>query len=209
MGALLSACSDYSSSADEKFSASVVCPENMRGSFTDSRDGQEYKFTTIGNQVWMAENLKFDDGSLCVEDSCSPKGRIYGMNPALASCPTGWHLPSKDEWFELFDNVGGIDSAGIRLKATNGWIPLNSGQLSNGTDDCGFGLQPIPASSAFTNGLGGKKNDGYIALLWTSSRSFANDYSMEGVYFETQTIRATVMTYYDEWDYLSVRCVKN
>lgn len=118
MGALLSACSDYSSSADEKFSASVVCPENMRGSFTDSRDGQEYKFTTIGNQVWMAENLKFDDGSLCVEDSCSPKGRIYGMNPALASCPTGWHLPSKDEWFELFNNVGGIDSAGIRLKAT-------------------------------------------------------------------------------------------
>jgi uncharacterized protein (TIGR02145 family) len=29
------------------------------GSFTDSRDGQEYGCVIIGNQVWMAENLKY------------------------------------------------------------------------------------------------------------------------------------------------------
>ncbi|WP_283160537.1 FISUMP domain-containing protein, partial [Fibrobacter sp. UWB1] len=157
---LFSACSDNGSSAEDVFVASEVCPENMRGTFTDARDGQVYKYTTIGNQVWMAENLRFDDGSWCAEDTCSSKGRIYGMQNALVACPIGWHLPNLNEWNELFNSVGGVDSAGLRLKAAVGWTPLNPGQLSNGTDDCGFTLLPIPVSGIASNGLGGKKNDG-------------------------------------------------
>ena len=206
---LLSACSEDSTSAsDATFDASVVCPDNLRGTFVDTRDGQVYKYTTIGNQVWMAENLNYDDGSVCVEATCSSRGRIYGMQKALVACPAGWHLPSEGEWLVLFNSVGGIDSAGLRLKATYGWTPLNPGQLSNGTDDCGFALMPIPVSGIASNGLGGKKNDGYVALLWTSSRG-TNDYTMNGVFFETQTLAARTMTYYDTWDYLSVRCIKD
>ena len=216
-----SACSDDGSSASEEpvdtFDASVVCPadgvnaygEPNRGTFTDARDGQVYKYATIGNRVWMAENLKYDDGSVCAEKTCSSKGRIYGMQNALLACPDGWHLPSRDEWKKLFNDVGGSDSAGYRLKATEGWTPLNPGWASNGTDDCGFTLLPIPASSTATNGGGGNKHDGYIALLWTSSRGTSNDYTMDGVFFETQTLEARMMTYYDTWDYLSIRCVKN
>lgn len=206
---LFSACSDDGSSAEYVFDASVVCPENMRGTFTDVRDGQVYKYTTIGNQVWMAENLNYDDGSWCAEDTCSLKGRIYGMQNALVACPTGWHLPSSDEWKELFNNVGSADSAGMRLKAAAGWTPMNPGQLSNGTDDCGFTLLPIPVSGIASNGLGGKKNDGYVALLWTSNRASTNDYTMDGVVFETQALGARITTYYDEWDYLSIRCVRD
>ena len=157
----------------------------------------------------MAENLKYDDGSVCAEKTCSSKGRIYGMQNALLACPDGWHLPSRDEWKKLFNDIGGSDSAGYRLKATEGWTPLNPGWASNGTDDCGFTLLPIPASSTATNGGGGNKHDGYIALLWTSSRGTSNDYTMDGVFFETQTLEARMMTYYDTWDYLSIRCVKN
>jgi uncharacterized protein (TIGR02145 family) len=216
---LLIACSDNGTSAESEgtFDANIACPvdglnafgEPNRGTFTDERDGQVYKYTTIGNQVWMAENLKFNDSSPCAEESCSSKGRIYGMTNALKSCPNGWHLPSNDEWQELFKSVGGIDSAGIRLKATAGWTPLNAGQASNGTDDCGFTLLPIPVSGIYTNSYGGKKNDGYAAITWTSSLASSDDYSMLGILIETQNIYAKVTTYYDEWDYLSVRCVKD
>lgn len=54
----LAACSDNSASAEE-FNAASICPESGRGTFIDERDGQVYKYTTIGNQVWMAENLRY------------------------------------------------------------------------------------------------------------------------------------------------------
>ena len=218
---ILSACFDNGTSADDSsFNASKVCPvdgnnaygEPNRGSFTDTRDGQVYKYTTIGNQVWMAQNLSYDDGSPCAEDPCSIKGREYDLKSMKTSCPAGWHLPTETEWRLLFDNVGGIDSAGYHLKVTSGWIPLNPGQLANGTDDCGFSLLPIPVKGAYQNHFisvdDPKVNDGYVALFWTGNPPEDDDYKTSGILFETQKVSPNILDYFYN-DKLSVRCVKD
>ena len=212
--ALSTACSENSSSAEDSFDASVVCPteglnaygEPNRGTFIDERDGRTYKYTSIGNQVWMAENLNVEiENSSCADEACL-KGRIYAQPTAPSACPAGWHLPTHKEWLTLFENMGGADTAGYRLKATAGWLPLNPGELSNGTDDCAFGVLPIPITSIYTT-TSPNKQDGYAALLWTAD---VNNLAKKtiGIVFESQTIKAKHINY-AQYDWLSIRCVKD
>src|SRR5574344_1416783 len=58
--------------------------ETTSGTFTDSRDGNEYNWAQIGNQVWMAENLAYlpsvnmvADGS---EDAAGSYYYVYGYD---------------------------------------------------------------------------------------------------------------------------------
>jgi uncharacterized protein (TIGR02145 family) len=97
---------------------------------TDS-DGNEYRTVTIGNQEWMAENLRtsrFTDGSeipmvndqaawlnanygvWCWYDTLNindvPYGKLYNwyaVNDTRGVCPTGWHVPTDAEWTTLID----------------------------------------------------------------------------------------------------------
>lgn len=109
--------------------------------FTDPRDGNVYKTVTIGNQVWMAENLKYlpdvsgpnsrsgttpnyyvygyygtyvTDAKATV--NYSTYGVLYNWPAALTACPAGWHLPSDAEWTELTNPLGEFNDVGSKLK---------------------------------------------------------------------------------------------
>ncbi|MDR3000126.1 MAG: fibrobacter succinogenes major paralogous domain-containing protein [Fibromonadaceae bacterium] len=103
-------------------------------SFSDSRDGQEYKAAKIGQQVWMAGNLNYKtEDSWCYdneESNCEKYGRLYTWSAAKDACPDGWNLPSADEWNGLIKTVG--DKAAKTLKS----------KVWNGTDNYGFSALP-------------------------------------------------------------------
>jgi len=171
------------------------------GTFTDSRDGQTYKTVAIGGKMWMAENLNYKKGkSWCYDNNnsnCGKYGRLYDWETAKSVCPSGYHLPSRQEWDNLVTAVGGKDAAGKKLKARSGW---NSN--GNGTDEYGFSALP----GGYRGSVGSVFKAGNFGLWWTATEADADDAYNRYIYYN----------YYNaDEDYngkssgLSVRCVED
>ena len=71
--------------------------------------------------------------------------RLYIWAAAMKACPTGWHLPSVEEWDILINQFGGQRMAGLALKSTSGWK-----DGGNGTNSSGFNV--VPAGDRSSNG---------------------------------------------------------
>lgn len=138
------------------------------GTFTDTQDGQTYKTIQIGNQVWMAENLKatrlndgtaiqlvtgnsawsnraspgycwYNNDEVTKKDSYGALYNWYAVNIGKL-CPTGWHVPKDNEWATLTTYIGGEDVSGGKLKETGTtfWNSPNNGA----TNETGFTARP-------------------------------------------------------------------
>ncbi len=187
-----------SSFASVQSSSSTTVSDS--GMFTYSR--VTYRIVTIGEQIWMAENFKFDvNDSYCYNDSasyCTKYGRLYTWAAAKTACPSGWHLPTKTEFEDLFTAVGGQSVAGKMLKSTSGW---NSG--GNGTDAYSFSALPVGYRR---RNYGSSTAEGNYAFFWSSTEDFSGypyymflDYGNDGALFSV-----------GEPSYMySVRCVKD
>ena len=178
-------------------------PYNPATHFCDFRDSTIYRFVTIGTQTWMAENLNFEtDSSYCYNDSakyCSKYGRFYAWTAAMTACPSGWRLPTKEEFETLFSAVGGQSTAGSVLKSTSGWYGI-------GNDSDAFAFSALPAGIRGLSGDYGYEGD--YAFFWSSTEYLSYDaynmylYSLnDGAYLERHDK-------YDGYGF-SVRCLKD
>jgi len=174
----------YYSSSDEVI---VVFRKMEYGSVTDY-DGNIYKTVTIGNQEWMAENLEvshYPDGTAIphiaryewgnLEDNNTDDayykenfykyGALYTYAAAKNACPTGWHLPSDEEWTELEDYITNDGYSGLEgksLKCLIGWM-----FDGNGTDIYGFSALP----GGILNCEGYFNNLDYSGTWWSITES--------------------------------------
>jgi uncharacterized protein (TIGR02145 family) len=130
-------------------------------------DGNLYHTVTIGTQIWIVENLKttrYNDStpiplvtdsaawnSLTTPGYCwynndtankNTYGAIYNWFTVNTGklAPTGWHVPSDDEWTTLTTYLGGESIAGGKLKetGTTHWRTPNLGA----TNENGFTALP-------------------------------------------------------------------
>ncbi len=177
--------------------------EIEKGSFTDARDGQSYKTVVIGDQVWMAENLNYKVyPSYCFdneESNCELYGRLYAWSAAMSACPSGWHLPSKDEFETLLSAVGGQEFAGKKLKSSEGW----NGD-GNGTDAYGFSALPACKSqiSGSCDGIG------YCTHFWSSTIADDAEKNPYNMYLYHNQAKASLTSNWDREEGYSVSCVK-
>lgn len=119
------------------FELSCFCQKGE--SFTDKRDKQTYTKVKIGEQVWMAENLRFatKSGSLCYEnkkENCEKYGRLYNWNAAVHACPEGWRLPNEKDWEEL-ERFLGMSKKEMKVR---GWRGTDQGDRLKEGGDTGF-----------------------------------------------------------------------
>ena len=85
-------------------------------------DGNTYNAVQIGEQIWMAENMRTtkarDGRKIALDNRASTEiphrycpgndpqnvpryGYLYNWAAAMKICPQGWHLPTDDEWTQL------------------------------------------------------------------------------------------------------------
>ncbi len=170
------------------------------GTLADSRDGQTYKTVKIGDQVWMAENLNYENGnSMCYSDDstkCGKSGRIYTWDAAKEVCPSGWHLPDTTEWVALFSAVGTRGMAGRNLKSTTGWA-----DNGNGVDAYGFSVLPI----AFWDDPDFIARDEY-ALFWSSTEVDADKAELQHFYMSYDSV---IHGSFSKKMAVSIRCLKD
>jgi len=168
----------------------------------------------IGSQIWHKCNLKVVPSKgahacLCNKpENCDKYGRLYDWEAAMSACPSGFHLPTTEEWSILVNYAGGEDVAGDKLKATSGWRERDG--YHNGTDDFGFAALP---AGMYTYTLGGAFAGGGDDTDWLTATEYDGDASRvytRRIYGHQKWISNSTYYYSDKTMELhSVRCVKD
>jgi len=186
---------------------------------------------TIGEQVWMKENLNCNvNGSKCQinqESNCDTYGRLYNWATAMnlpascnssycssqinakhqGICPSGWHIPNDADWNVLMKFVNPScsdysDCAGAGTKLKSSNLWISYSGDPKGTDEYGFSALP----GGYGDSVGSFGDVGIDGLWWSATESNANYAFYRGMYYNYE--------YVDRYDYyknnlFSVRCLQD
>jgi len=178
--------------------------------FVDERDFTVYWTTAVNGSVWFAQNLDYAliDFSWYYENSPANKvyGRLYSghaLNTRKDSiCPSGWHIPSQQEWTEMINASGGLKAAGIQLKEASDLYWRSSKNERNNKS----GMTVLPAGSR--DSKPSFANLGKYTIFWSSTPNP----KIPGSYytFDLGFMRDNIITEPGDpnWSY-SIRCVKD
>ncbi len=190
-------------------------------------EGNTYKTFRIGEQVWMAENLRstiLNDGKAITlaSDSTTWKnldspaycwydnnvsfkdnyGALYNGYTAVNNniCPAGWHIPSLEEWQTLINFIGDSLNAGGKMKeaGTLNWHNPNTGaDNSSGFSAQGAGIRYFQGTFSSLLDYSG---------LWSSTGSGDSEQWFLGLYYGSSS--ASLEHRKKNYGF-SIRCVKD
>jgi len=211
----------------DPYSKFVVQQELEKGTVTDI-DGNVYKTVKIGDQWWMAENLrttKYNDGisipnvtnvtswaalttgAYCWYDNDisykNPYGALYNWYAVNTRklAPIGWHVASDAEWTTLTDYLGGESVAGGKLKESGyiHWLSPNIGA----TNESGFSALPAGRRS----NQGSFVDIGSSGKWWSSTESSTSSAVTRNMYNNYGDVLRSDYLYFKGSGF-SVRCIK-
>ena len=221
----------------------VSCKKNPTSSNNPTTlmdiDGIVYETVFIGDQIWMAENLKvthyrngeeipivtsdtewsnLTTGAYSSYDNDNNNVDTYGLlynwyavNDNRNLAPTGWHVPTDEEWKQLEMYLGmGLSEAddtgcrdtdeGNKLKETGiaHWNIPNEGA----TNESGFSALP----GGLRSSAGTCDNIGYYTYFWSATEGDSGNAWYRFLHYN----RSCVSRYNsNKQNGFSVRCVKD
>jgi len=187
----------FITTCDEPDTTGTVVTETGTG-VTDI-DGNVYQTIIIGDQEWMAENLKvthyrngdaiptglsdsewenLNSGAYAVynddESNADTYGYLYNwyaVDDSRTIAPEGWHVPTDEEWTTLTDYLG--NDAGSQLAGrADLW---NDGDLENNANFGTSGFNALPGGYR-SNDDGLYRSMGLDGYYW-SSTEYYSDYA--------------------------------
>jgi len=158
------------------------------GTMTDI-DGNVYKTVKIGNQVWMAENLRVTHyrngdpipnvisksewknlrtGAYCNYDNnlnnAATYGRLYNwyaVNDPRNIAPPGWHVPTDEDWKELEKYLAANVGGKLKERGRTHWESPNKGATNSS------GFTALPGGIRGSDGAFG--TIGYYGFWWSAT----------------------------------------